>query len=156
MKKTAWNLEWRQEVISQCNTDWDLIIIGGGITGAGIFRSAVSAGLKTLLLEAHDFAFGTSSRSSKLVHGGFRYLYNKQFNVTYESVTERQRFLREANYLVDEIGFNLPNYDSYHFSSWFFQVGLGIYDLMDENGIISLSPTQSCNPPFPVFHPPGI
>ena len=130
MKTLRWDKNWRDTALSRISGPWDLIIIGGGITGAGIFRSAVSAGLKTLLLEANDFAFGTSSRSSKLVHGGFRYLYNKQFHVTYESVTERQRLLKEAPALIQPLAFNLPNYDSYGFPSWFFNIGLGFYDLM--------------------------
>jgi len=130
MNDMQWNNVWRQKIFSRVGEKWDLIIIGGGITGAGIFRSAVSAGLKTLLVEANDFAFGTSSRSSKLVHGGFRYLYNRQYHVTYESVTERQRLLREAPSLIKQLPFNLPNYASYDFPSWIFGVGLGIYDLM--------------------------
>ena len=60
-----------------------MIVIGGGITGAGVLRLASAYGLKTLLVDAHDFAFGTSSRSSKLIHGGFRYLYNRQYQVTF-------------------------------------------------------------------------
>ena len=122
----------RSRCLSQLDQhEWDLIVIGGGITGAGIFRSAVSAGLQTLLVEANDFAFGTSSRSSKLVHGGFRYLYNKQYHVTYESVTERQRLLREAPCLVTSLPFNLPNYAALCiFLPGCSAVGLGIYDLM--------------------------
>lgn len=130
MKTIRWDDAWRSELFTRIEQKNDLIIIGGGITGAGIFRSAVSAGLKTLLLEASDFAFGTSSRSSKLVHGGFRYLYNKQYHVTYESVTERQRLLKEAPALIDPLPFNLPNYAAYNFPSWLFQVGLATYDLM--------------------------
>ena len=130
MNGMQWNNDWRQRIFSRIDQKWDLIIIGGGITGAGIFRSAVSAGLKSLLIEANDFAFGTSSRSSKLVHGGFRYLYNKQYHVTFESVTERQRLLREAPALITPLAFNLPNYVSYAFPSWLFSAGLGMYDLM--------------------------
>jgi len=130
VKITRWDEAWRSTLFTRIEQEYDLIIIGGGITGAGIFRSAVSAGLKTLLLEASDFAFGTSSRSSKLVHGGFRYLYNKQYHVTHESVTERQRLLKEAPALIDPLPFNLPNYGAYNFPSWLFQVGLGVYDLM--------------------------
>ena len=125
-----WDQHWRESVFADLEQKWDLLIIGGGITGAGIFRSAVSAGLKTLLVEANDFAFGTSSRSSKLVHGGFRYLYNRQYHVTYESVTERERLLKEAPCLVEALAFNLPNYAAYQFPSWLFRVGLGMYDLM--------------------------
>ncbi|MBE9475091.1 MAG: FAD-dependent oxidoreductase, partial [Chloroflexi bacterium] len=69
-----WSNGWRNEIWSSLDQPFDLIVIGGGITGGGIFLEAARAGLKTLLVEAHDFASGTSSRSSKLVHGGFRYL----------------------------------------------------------------------------------
>ena len=83
----------RDQLWSQLDQNWDLIVIGGGITGAGIFRRAVSGGLKTLLLEAADFSSGTSSKSSKLVHGGFRYLRSGQYDVTFESVRQRVRLL---------------------------------------------------------------
>jgi glycerol-3-phosphate dehydrogenase len=73
-----------------------LIVIGGGITGAGILREASRAGLRALLVEAHDFASGTSSRSSKMVHGGLRYLRSAQFRLTVDSVHERERLLREG------------------------------------------------------------
>jgi len=81
-----WNAKTREQTWSELTQPWDVIIIGGGITGAGILRQAVMAGLRAVLLEANDFAFVSSSLSSKLVHGGFRYLRNRQFNVTYESV----------------------------------------------------------------------
>lgn len=64
-----WDMKWRKETWEALNQEWDIIVIGGGITGAGILREAANAGLKTLLVEAYDFAFGTSSRSSKLIHG---------------------------------------------------------------------------------------
>ena len=67
----------RQQIWSNLDQSWDLIIIGGGISGAGIFKRAISGGLKTLLLDAADFSSGTSSKSSKLVHGGFRYLRSR-------------------------------------------------------------------------------
>ena len=66
--------------------NWDLIVIGGGITGAGVFREAANMGLDVLLLERKDFAWGTSSRSSKLIHGGLRYLKEKRFLLTRVSV----------------------------------------------------------------------
>jgi len=91
-----WQKGWRSEVWQELDQQWDIIVIGGGITGAGVFRRAVAEGYKTLLVEATDFSFGTSSRSSKLVHGGFRYLRNKQFDVTRESVREREWLLKEA------------------------------------------------------------
>jgi len=125
-----WKNGWRESVWAKIDREWDMIVIGGGITGAGIFRSAVSAGLKTLLVEAHDFSFGTSSRSSKLVHGGFRYLSNRQYHVTYESVKERQRLLRSAPHLITQLSFNFPNYRQYNYPSWALHLGVIIYDLM--------------------------
>lgn len=125
-----WKNGWRESIWAEIDREWDMIVIGGGITGAGIFRSAVSAGLRTLLVEAQDFSFGTSSRSSKLVHGGFRYLYNRQYHVTYESVQERQRLLRIAPHLITPLSFNLPNYRQYNYPSWALHLGVIIYDLM--------------------------
>jgi len=125
-----WRKGWRDHIWSGIDQPWDLIIIGGGITGAGILRQAVAAGLKALLVEANDFAFGTSSRSSKLIHGGFRYLRNKQINVTKESVREREWMLREAPGLVTPLRFLLPNFERYHFPSWKLGLGVMIYDLL--------------------------
>lgn len=125
-----WKNGWQSQVWSELDQQWDMVIIGGGITGAGVFHEAASLGLKTLLVEANDFSFGTSSRSSKLVHGGFRYLYNKQYAVTYESVRERERLLKEAPQLVEPLPFTIPNYWDYHFPSYLLHSGLVIYDLM--------------------------
>jgi glycerol-3-phosphate dehydrogenase len=110
--------------------DWDLIIIGGGITGAGIFNMAVRKGYKALLVDARDYAFGTSSRSSKLVHGGFRYLANRQYKVTAESVRERERMVREARHLVNPERFMLPSFKTDHMSPRKFGVGVMLYDLL--------------------------
>ena len=90
---------------------WDLIVIGGGITGAGIFREAARMGLKVILIEQRDFAWGTSSRSSKLVHGGLRYLKEGHFKMTKIAVEERERLLREAPGLVESLAFLLPIYE---------------------------------------------
>jgi glycerol-3-phosphate dehydrogenase len=90
-----WAQGWRETVWSQLDRDWDIVVVGGGITGAGILREAVRLGLRAVLFEAGDFASGTSSRSSKLVHGGLRYLKNAQVKLTSESVHERERLLRE-------------------------------------------------------------
>jgi len=125
-----WRKGWREHIWSGIDQSWDLMIIGGGITGAGVLRQAVAAGLKTLLVEANDFAFGTSSRSSKLIHGGFRYLRNKQINVTKESVREREWILREALNLVTPLSFLLPNFERYRFPSWKLSLGVIIYDLL--------------------------
>ncbi|MFA5612730.1 MAG: FAD-dependent oxidoreductase, partial [Anaerolineaceae bacterium] len=119
----------RQQRWSQLDQDWDLIIIGGGITGAGIFKRAVSGGLKTLLLEAQDFSSGTSSKSSKLVHGGFRYLRSGQLDVTLESVKQRERLLKQAKNLVTPLTFVLP-YGGQDQLKRAFRAGVLIYDLM--------------------------
>ncbi|QYG03554.1 glycerol-3-phosphate dehydrogenase/oxidase [Massilia sp. NP310] len=85
--------------------DWDLLVIGGGITGAGILLEAARRGLKTLLVEQKDFAWGTSSRSSKLVHGGLRYLASGNLRLTRDAVRERESLLRAAPGLVEPQGF---------------------------------------------------
>ena len=87
------------------NKLWDLIIIGGGITGAGIFYEAAASGFDALLIEAKDFSSGTSSRSGKLVHGGIRYIRNKQFAVSFNSVKERESLIRGSNGLVERFPF---------------------------------------------------
>lgn len=109
---------------------WDLIVIGGGITGAGIFREATRAGLKTLLLEAHDFGYGASSRSSKLVHGGFRYLRNGQIRMTLQSVRERERLISEGRGLVSQLGFLMACFEGDIIPAWVFGAGLIVYDLL--------------------------
>jgi glycerol-3-phosphate dehydrogenase len=109
---------------------WDLIIIGGGITGAGIFREASRRGLKVLLVEQKDFAWGTSSRSSKLVHGGLRYLKEGHFRMTKIAVAERERLLKEAPGLVESLGFLLPIYEDQSPGRRTMQVGLSLYDIM--------------------------
>lgn len=119
----------RQQIWSNLEQNWDLIIIGGGITGAGIFKRAVSGGLETLLLEAADFSSGTSSKSSKLVHGGFRYLRSKQYDVTFESVRQREVLLRQAKHLVTPLDFILP-YGLGARQKQIFRAGVVIYDLM--------------------------
>src|SRR5210317_835524 len=109
---------------------WDLIIIGGGITGAGIFREASRMGLRVLLVEQKDFAWGTSSRSSKLVHGGLRYLKEGHFRMTKIAVAERERLLKEAPGLVESLGFLLPIYEDQSPGRRTMQVGLSLYDIM--------------------------
>lgn len=125
-----WKKGWRDKIWATLDQKLDLIVVGGGITGAGVFHEAAALGLKVLLIEAHDFSFGTSSRSSKLVHGGFRYLYNRQYRVTYESVRQRESLLKEAPGLIEPLPFILPNYDSYQFPGWMIRAGLTAYDLM--------------------------
>ncbi|WP_279378853.1 FAD-dependent oxidoreductase [Psychrobacter sp. JCM 18903] len=94
---------------------WDILIIGGGITGAGIAREAARRGLAVLLIEQKDFAWGTSSRSSKMVHGGLRYIASGDYKTTLLSVRERERMLSEASGLVNEMHYVMPHYKaSFH------------------------------------------
>jgi len=115
--------------LGEMEKKWDAIIIGGGITGAGIFRELCVMGYQVLLVEQADFAFGTSSRSSKLVHGGLRYLANAQFNVTYESVREREHLQKQFPNLVKPLEFLIPIYEQYKHGAPFYNVGLNLYDI---------------------------
>lgn len=125
-----WNKGWRDSLWSELDQPWDLLIIGGGITGAGILREAARRGMRVLLVEARDFASGTSSRSSKLVHGGFRYLKNAQVKLTWESVRERERLLREGRGLVTQLGFLMTSYREDPLPRWLFGLGLIAYDIL--------------------------
>lgn len=131
MKPKIWNSRWRDSVWQGLDSEtWDLIIVGGGITGAGILREASRMGLRTLLVEARDFASGASSRSSKLVHGGLRYLKNGQLRTTFESVRERDRLLKEGKGLIRQLGFLQVHLQSDKLPGWMFGMGLCIYDLL--------------------------
>jgi len=98
----------RQEALESLGRPWDVIVIGGGINGAGVFRLAAASGLRTLLLEQRDFGWGASSRTGKLVHGGLRYLLQGQPRTTWHSVHERERLLRGYGGLVEGLGFLFP------------------------------------------------
>lgn len=125
-----WEKNWRTRVWSQLNQHWDIIVIGGGITGAGILREATRLGMRTLLVEQRDFGWGTSSRSSKLVHGGLRYLKEGKLGLTRASVRERERLLEEAPGLIDPLGFLLATYKGDRPGRWTYQAGLSVYDLL--------------------------
>ena len=107
---------------------WDVLIVGGGATGLGCAVEAASRGYRTLLLEQHDFAKGTSSRSTKLVHGGVRYLQQGNIALVLEALKERGRLLENAPHLVSNLPFVVPNY------AWwegpFYGIGLKMYDLL--------------------------
>lgn len=121
----------RQDILSQLQSgsrEFDLVVIGGGITGAGIAREAAGSGLRTLLVEQKDFAWGTSSRSSKMVHGGLRYLGSGQYRLTRDAVTERQRLMAEAPGLIEPLRFIMPHYRRQFPAPFLFQALLAIYD----------------------------
>ncbi|GAA3920608.1 glycerol-3-phosphate dehydrogenase/oxidase [Litoribacillus peritrichatus] len=121
--------DFRSKVLKDTSADkFDLIVIGGGITGAGILREAARRGLKVLLLEQKDFAWGTSSRSSKMVHGGLRYLGEGQIRLTRESVRERQRYLTELPGLVNVMRYLMVHKPKQFPPRWIFQILLGVYD----------------------------
>ena len=120
----------RQELPALLAQPWDVLVIGGGITGAGILLEAARRGLKALLVEQYDFAWGTSSRSSKLVHGGLRYLKEGRFALTRESVRERESLLRAAPGLVEPQSFAFGDYAGRKPGRRAFLLGLAIYDHM--------------------------
>src|SRR5512135_1564217 len=125
-----WEKGWRERLWQHIDQDWDLLIIGGGITGAGILREATRLGLKSLLVEQNDFAWGTSSRSSKLVHGGLRYLKEGKLSLTRDSVHEREHLLQEGPGLIDPLGFLLTVYKGDSPGRWTYTMGLTVYDLL--------------------------
>ncbi len=110
------------------STPWDLIVIGGGATGLGIAVDAASRGYGVVLFEQFDFAKGTSSRSTKLVHGGVRYLQQGNVSLVMEALRERGRLLRNAPHLVRDVAFVVPSYEWWE--SPFYGVGLKVYDLL--------------------------
>src|SRR6266571_4755927 len=96
--------------LSNLAKEWDVIVVGGGATGLGTALDAVSRGYQTLLLEQADFAKGTSSRSTKLVHGGVRYLAQGNIRLVKEALRERGLLLKNAPHLVHELAFVVPSY----------------------------------------------
>jgi glycerol-3-phosphate dehydrogenase len=109
---------------------FDLVIIGGGIHGAAVARDAAGRGLKVLLAEKGDYACATSSASSKLIHGGLRYLEHLELKLVRESLVERAELLRTAPHLVAPLKFLLPIYDWQPRKAWFVHTGLALYDLL--------------------------
>jgi glycerol-3-phosphate dehydrogenase len=145
----------RDEILKPLNDSskvWDIIIVGGGATGLGSALDAASRGYQTLLLEQADFAKGTSSRSTKLVHGGVRYLAQGNIGLVREALYERGLLLKNAPHLVKNVAFIIPNY------SWwggiFYSIGLGIYDLL--SGKVSFGKTKHLSKKETLNRLPGI
>src|SRR5437764_10842243 len=107
---------------------WDMIGVGGGATGCGVAIDAASRGYDVLLLEQSDFGKGTSSRSTKLVHGGVRYLEQGNVSLVMEALKERGLLLQNAPHLVRNLGFVVPNYDWWE--APFYGIGLKLYNLL--------------------------
>jgi glycerol-3-phosphate dehydrogenase len=118
---------------------FDLLVLGGGITGAGVALDAVLRGLRVALIDKGDFAGGTSSISSKLVHGGLRYLEHGDFRLVYEALHERRRLLRNAPHLVHPLRFVLPFYAGARVPPWKWRLGLLLYDILAGTGNIHRS-----------------
>ncbi|MDX6183190.1 glycerol-3-phosphate dehydrogenase/oxidase [Flavobacterium sp. Fl-77] len=120
----------RKEQLSKLNktTEWDVIVIGGGASGLGTALDAASRGYKTILVEAVDFAKGTSSRSTKLVHGGVRYLEQGNISLVKEALKERGLMAKNASHLIKNQSFVIPNYNWW--GGYFYTIGLTIYDLL--------------------------
>ncbi len=131
----------RSEVINEIRSTtepWDILVIGGGATGIGTALDASSRGFRTLLLEQHDFGKGTSSRSTKLVHGGVRYLRQGDVSLVFEALKERGLMLQNAPHLVRNQSFVIPAYDWWE--GPFYTIGLKVYDVMA--GKLGLGPSR--------------
>ncbi len=126
-----------QKKLRKKNRKWDIVIIGGGATGLGCAVDAASRGYKTLLLEQVDFSKGTSSRSTKLVHGGVRYLQQGDISLVFEALKERGLMFKNAPHLVTNQSFIIPTYDFW--GGPFYTVGLKVYDFMA--GKLGLGPS---------------
>jgi len=143
----------RKEIVSTlASQPYDLVIIGGGITGAGIALDAASRGLKTALIEKNDFAFGTSSRSTKLIHGGLRYLKQLEFGLVKEVGSERAVVHRLARHLVVPEKMLLPLSEKKGLGYWLTSIGLKIYDWLagvkpeDQRRMLTKQQTLKCEP----------
>jgi glycerol-3-phosphate dehydrogenase len=117
---------------------WDIIVVGGGATGLGVALDSASRGYKTLLLEQHDFSKGTSSRSTKLIHGGVRYLRQGNVSLVIEALHERGLMLQNAPHLVSHQSFIVPNYEWW--DGPFYGAGMKVYDLLA--GKLGLGPSK--------------
>src|SRR3970040_351189 len=129
MAPHGFSFTFRDQLIDRLRSEsFDLLVIGGGITGAGIALDAVSRGLKVALVEKNDFASGTSSRSTKLIHGGLRYLKQFEFGLVKEVGSERAVVHSLAPHLVIPEKMLLPLFEGQSLGYWITSIGLKIYD----------------------------
>lgn len=144
----------REKFITQLDeqTEWDVVIIGGGATGLGCAVDAASRGIKTLLLEQYDFAKGTSSKATKLVHGGVRYLAQGNIKLVTEALRERGMLLRNAPHVCHTQTFIIPCYSWW--SKIYYGIGLKLYDLMAAR--LSLGSTKIVNADHVLQHIPAV
>src|SRR5271166_1798653 len=136
---------------------WDMIVIGGGATGVGVAVDAASRGYETLLLEQSDFGKGTSSRSTKLVHGGVRYLEQGNISLVMEALKERGLLIQNAPHLVHDLGFVVPNYEWWE--APFYGLGLKLYNLLAGKygfGVSRILSRQETLERLPTLNPEGL
>ena len=130
--------EWMLQLLENQRSSWDVVVIGGGASGIGAALDAATRGYRTVLIEQHDFSKGTSSRSTKLIHGGVRYLQQGDVSLVIEALHERGLLLRNAPHLVHHQSFIIPAYDWWE--GPFYKVGMKVYDLMA--GKLGLGPSE--------------
>lgn len=144
----------REEKFNQLreNIEFDIVIIGGGATGLGCAVDAASRGYKTLLLEQYDFTKGTSSKSTKLVHGGVRYLAQGNIHLVREALLERGRMLRNAPHVCHKLGFVVPVYNWW--DKWYYGFGLWVYEFLSAK--FSLGKTKILSKKETLTYLPGL
>lgn len=129
MLSREWSVTSRRVTLERLPKEgWDLLVVGGGITGAGIALEGTLRGLKVALVERGDFASGTSSKSSKLLHGGLRYLEHGEIRLVHEALTQRNKLFHDASHLARELPFLFPIYDEYQDHLGLMNAGLWLYD----------------------------
>jgi len=132
----------------------DVLVVGGGIVGAGIARDAAMRGLRVALVEQHDLAFGTSIRSSRLLHGGLRYLAQGRLGLVYEASREKRVLSRIAPHLAERLPFVFPTYRRTCWPLWKLRIGVKLYDLLC--GGRNLGPSRSLSVAQLLDHLPGV
>jgi glycerol-3-phosphate dehydrogenase len=139
-------------------SEYKTVIVGGGIVGAGIFRDLVMNGVETLLIDAGDFSAQTSERSSKMLHGGIRYLENMDFPLVFEALHEKNLWLKLTPHLAKEVAFYLPVYSNVKRPLWMIRIGLYLYDFLSsfKNSPHSVKTKAECLKDIPGLNPEGL
>jgi glycerol-3-phosphate dehydrogenase len=149
----------RRDLDALRDNPFDLLVLGGGITGAGVALDAALSGWRVAVIDKGDFASGTSSASSKLVHGGLRYLEHGAFRLVHEALHERRLLLRNAPHLVQPLRFVIPFYDGARVPPWKWRTGLTLYDLLAGSSNLRRSRPLSARRlrrEFPGLRPAGL
>jgi len=133
----------KRDIPKLAREQYDVLVIGGGINGAAIAHTASLNGLKTALLEKNDFASGTSSKSTKLIHGGLRYLENFEFDLVNEALKERSVQLKSAPHLVRPLKFVIPVYKTDKRPLWKMRLGVWLYDFFSRKHMVEKHQTLS-------------